>query len=202
MTAMRPKRAYHRKAHPAPQPQSRDADEVIAERQPEPITRPEMRATMREEDPRARAAKRAEELLPYIADEQEAHDDFYIDTDQIPDGWSYEWKRYSTAGALDPSYEVELAQTGWEAVPANRHPELMPKNHKGETIERKGMLLMERPQVVTDKVRARDQREARRLVQENDEKLGAAPPGQFDRDTPKARPRINKSYSPVEIPAD
>src|ERR1700744_5880580 len=70
------------------------------------------------EDPRERAARRAEEILAHRGNMDEGDDEFFIDQRAIPDGWSYEWKRHTILGAEDPSYQVHLARGGWEPVPA------------------------------------------------------------------------------------
>lgn len=158
----------------------------------------------REEDPRARAARRAMELR-----EQASSDDdgevylgpFYIDPRIIPDGWSYEWKTYTVLGKENPSYQVSMAHKGWEAVPRSRHPHLMPHNHQGETIEREGMMLMERPLEITQEAKARDLRVARAQVRGKEEQLGGSPPGTFERDN-KGAPLVNvkKSFEHIPIP--
>lgn len=158
--------------------------------------------TKREEDPRTRAARRAMELRDHMGGSMDdGVDKFYIDPRIIPDGWSYEWKTLSVLGKENPSYQVSLAHRGWEAVPRTRHPELMPDNYRGETIEREGMILMERPKEITDEVNQLERRKAREQVKGKEQQLGAAPPGQFERGThPQTQPRINKSYEAIPIP--
>lgn len=150
-------------------------------------------------DPRARAAARAAQLRGH-GSLDDGDDKFFIPAHIIPDGWSYEYKRHTVYGAPDPSYEVSLAQKGWEPVPASRHPELMPPAYQGNTIIRDGLVLMERPAEITDERRRRDQMNARDQVRAKEEQLGAAPIGHFDRDnkgTPLAK--IKKSVE-VGIP--
>jgi len=161
---------------------------------PDPIT-------TREEDPRTRAARRALELQAHGAGDTDEVDKFFIDPKIIPEGWSYEWKTFTVLGAENPGYQVNLARQGWEAVPARRHPEMMPMNHKGNTIEREGQILMERPAVITDAAKARDLRRAREQVNQKEAQLAGAPVGTFDRDnkgTPMAN--IKRSYEPMQIP--
>mgnify|MGYP003347673631 CR=1 FL=1 len=40
------------------------------------------------------------------------------------------------------SYMTQLRRTGWDYVPVDRHPEMMPETGKHTIIERKGMVLM------------------------------------------------------------
>jgi hypothetical protein len=159
-------------------------------------------AKVREEDSRTRAVRRAAELRDHAGDGlEDGEDKYYIDPRIIPDGWSYEWKAFTVLGKENPSYQVSLARTGWEAVPRSRHPELMPSNYKGETIERDGMILMERPQEITDQAKSRDLKRARLQVRGKEEQLGLAPAGQFDRDNKgNSMVNIKKTYEHVPIP--
>lgn len=155
----------------------------------------------REEDPRTRAARRALELREQVNSDDDGTDKFYIDPKTIPDGWSYEWKTFTVLGKENPSYQVAMAHKGWEAVPCSRHPHLMPINHQGETIEREGMILMERPLEITQEAKARDLRIARAQVRGKEEQLAGAPVGTFGRDnkgTPLAN--VKKSFEHMPIP--
>jgi hypothetical protein len=155
-----------------------------------------------EEDPRTRAARRAAELRDHAGGYQDdGEDKFYIDTRIIPDGWSYEWKRHTLLGKEDPSYQVSLAHKGWEAVPRSRHPEMMPDNYRGETIEREGQMLMERPMEITMEAKARELAKARGQVRDKEVQLGGAAPGQFERNNKDASlVKIKKSYEAIPIP--
>ncbi len=150
----------------------------------------------REEDPRTRAARRALELREHLGGSMEdGVDKYFIDPKVIPDGWSYEWKTLTVLGKENPSYQVALAHRGWEAVPRSRHPEMMPDNYRGETIERDGMILMERPKEITDEVNGHERRKAREQVRSKEEQLGGAAPGQFSRDNKgQSMVNIKKSY--------
>lgn len=162
------------------------------------IERPSARPEARPDDPRVRAAARAAQLREHGALDAEMTDDFQLPPGLQPDGWEYEWKRHTVVNQEDPGYQVQLAQRGFGPVPASRHPELMPTNYTGSTIERKGMILMERPKEINDESRARAYREATRQVQSMEEKLSGAPPGTLERTAAS----VKKSYSPVEIPSD
>ncbi len=160
---------------------------------------PTQAPALSENDPRTRAAKRAAELREHLGSMDQGTDDFYIDPRIIPDGWSYEWKRHTTLGAQDPSYAVSIAQRGWEAVPASRHPELMPDNYVGGTIERKGMILMVRPLEITNEVRALELRKAREQVGQKEQQLKGMPAGPNSPFEPRGN-KIDRSYETIAVP--
>jgi hypothetical protein len=160
----------------------------------------EMRDTMREDDPRARAERRAAEIRKHNEGATEGTADrFYINPASIPDGWSYEWKRKTIWGKEDPAHDVEMARLGWEPVPATRHPELMPKGN-WQTIERDGMILMERPKVLTDEAHRRNLQTARQQVRAKEAQLSQTPEGTLPRDEdPRTKPVIKKSFEAMKI---
>lgn len=158
----------------------------------------------REEDPETRAARRALEIREHLGGLDQGDDEFYIDPRIVPDGWSYEWKRYTTLGAQDPSYQVQLAVKGWESVPVSRHPQFMPDGYQGRTIERKGMILMERPLEITEEAKRIELCKARSQVRQKEQQLFGQPAGPnspFEADN-KGNPlvKIKKSYEPMPIP--
>jgi hypothetical protein len=184
------------------------AKEIAAEKaaaEPAPVveTRKEMRPPMREEDPRTRAARRAAEIRNHVGTLDEGTDEFFVPPGEIPDGWTYEWKRKSVFGKEDPAHQVALARMGWEPVPASRHPSMMPDSGGYNTIERKGMILMERPEEVTQEARIAEQRRARMQVRQKEEQLNSAPSGQFGRNNKdNSLVKVKKSYEAVPIPND
>jgi hypothetical protein len=155
---------------------------------------------MREEDPRAAAARRAAEIRGHIGDMDEGTDEFRTPT--APAGWEYEWKRRTLLGQEDPAYQVQLARMGWDPVPTNRHPEMMPIQGAHATIERKGMVLMQRPAVISDEARSAELRRARNQVRVKEQQLNAAPDGTLTRDHASVRPQISKGYAPIPVPKD
>lgn len=173
-----------------------------------PIPMPEQvkkiaRQAAREEDPRMRAAARAEEIRKHRSGQNlDELDRFKIETSVIPDGWTYEWKRRTLLGKEDPAYQVELARQGWESVPLSRHPEMMPPDWAHGTIERDGMILMERPSELTSEARDVELRRAKNQVRAKEQQLGSAPDGQFGRDHQQVRPSIKKGYEPMPVPRD
>lgn len=166
---------------------------------------PAVSSNAREEDPRTRAAKRAQELRDHWGGEfqQEGDDKFYIDPRVIPPGWSYEWKMHTVLNAESPAYQVQIATAGWEAVPAYRHPEMMPDTYKGMTIDRDGQRLMERPAEITEAVKARELRKARDQVGQKEAQLNGPQPGQFERSNKgESMVKIRKSYEAIPIPKE
>jgi hypothetical protein len=155
------------------------------------------------EDPRARAAKRAAELMEHIGEIDQGSDDFFVDPRVVPDGWTYQWKRIELLGKEDPAYNVQVARAGWEAVPVSRHPSMMPTNHQGATIDRKGCRLMERPTVIEEAVKDLYKRTARDQVRQKEAQLSGAPAGTFERDN-KGNPLVNikKSVERMSVPKD
>lgn len=170
-----------------------------------PVAQPRakaLRPDMKPDDPRARAKQRAAEIRDNIGDLDEGTDKFHIGGLE-PDGWTYEWRRKTVLNQEDPGYQINLARRGWEPVPANRHPHMMPDGDKYTTIERDGMILMERPREITDESRRIDDRKAKQQVRIKEEQLSAAPPGQFERSN-KDQPmtRIKRSVEPMVVPED
>lgn len=173
-----------------------------AEEAPE---RPPMRASPKAEDPRERARRRAEQIRDHLGDLDEGTDEFYVPSSIIPDGWVYEWKRHTIYNQEDPAYTVQLAREGWEPVPVDRcplHRAMMPANWNKPIIERKGLILMERPLEITQEMRSIELRRARNQVKVKEQQLSATPDGTLTRDDPRVAPKIKKGYEAMPIPED
>lgn len=185
----------------APRRRGKTSDEVATE--VKSVPRAEMRPEMREESPADRAKRRAAEIRGHIGDMDEGTDEFFIPAQIIPEGWTYEWKRKLLLGQEDPTYTVQLARMGWEAVPLNRdrdHMAMMPPTWPHNTIERKGMILMERPTEVVEEARSIELRRARDQVRAKEQQLSGTPEGTMTRDHAKVRPQIKKGYEPIPVP--
>lgn len=170
---------------------------VVSKSKPE--VRPDPRGLMsNEEDPRARAARRAAEVRGHLGDMDDGVDEFPLPP--APDGWTYEWKRKSVMGQEDPAHMTDLYRKGWEPVPASRHPEMMPSGSTFESIERKGMVLMERPTELVDEARKIGHRRALNQVRSKEQQLAGTPEGTLSRDDPRVSPKIKKGYEPMPIP--
>ncbi len=159
----------------------------------------DIRPPMRDEDPRAAAARRAAELRSHAVIE-DVTDKYYIDASIIPEGWHYEWKRHTVYGQEDPSYQIQLAREGWTPVPTSRHPEKMPMGSTSAVILLDGQILMECPLEIVEERRLHANRAARNQVRAKEAQLAGTPDGTLTRDDPRVAPKIKKAYSPVEIP--
>ena len=148
-------------------------------------------------DSKARAERRLAEIRGNMPDGGEYRDKFWAPSP--PDGWDYQWKRRTIYGQEDPAYQVELTRNGWEAVPLDRHPAMMPQGWKGKTIEVEGMVLMERPKVLTDEARDRERRAARESVLTKEKQLSNSREGDLGRREVQA---FSKTREPIPVPDD
>lgn len=95
----------------------------------------------------------------------------WIDRTQIPDDLEYFWARESCLGMLDDSRMTELLMSGWEPVPADRHPKwaapALPGRKAPEDglIRRGGLILMQIPKHVWEARREEQRREALDQIQ-------------------------------------
>ena len=161
-----------------------------------------LRPPMRKDYSLASAESRTAEILDHVGTVAEGVDEFYIDRSRLPPGWDAEWKTKTVMGAEDPAQMVSYARMGWEPAPLDLFPEMMPQGWKGNTIERKGMILMIRPRKITDMVRQADAKKAREQIRAKEAQLSSAPDGQFTRDHAQIKPKINKGYEPMPVPQD
>ena len=75
----------------------------------------------------------------------------YVDLESIPRGICYRWVRETTLNEPDDARITDMMMIGWQPVPADRHPEMIPPALPGrdkeppQIIRRGGLILMERP---------------------------------------------------------
>lgn len=141
------------------------------------------------------AAKRAAEIRAEgsLRDKLNPND---LHVEGIPEGWTYEWKRASTMGQEDTAYQVDLKRRGFEPVPREDHPEMMPSNVMGNTIERNGLILMRIPTEIKKEYENISLQEARAAVRDQNILLGQAPKGTFERTLVD----VKRSHAPANIP--
>lgn len=116
-------------------------------------------------------------------------------------GLSWEFKRQTYFGKEEePDYHIALAENGWEPMSLSSFPEfkvLMPKNWTKDTFEKRGQILMVRPQQLTDEARAEDKLAADSQVKGQLASLKDAGTGE----APRLRPSVKRSYE-GGIPVD
>jgi hypothetical protein len=175
----------------------------LASKRVKPDIRPDVRGDVREDSPAERAAKRVAEIRAHRQGlDLDNTDQYFIDPYMVPEGWSYEWKRKTIYNQEDPSYQVRLADAGWTPVPATRdarHKAMMPTGNYA-TIERDGMILMERPKELTDEAKSIELRRARNQVRAKEAQLSTTPDGTMTREDARVRPQVKKSYEAMPIP--
>lgn len=126
-----------------------------------------------------------------------SRDAFYIPKSVVPKGFTAEWKTVTVHGeAKDPSYMVELEEQGWKPATVDQFPMLVPAGYQGKSILRKGMLLMVRPDYLTEEARAEDLQIAREQVRDKLRSLTQTGQGEMDRRVQ----RVKRSYE--RPPAD
>jgi len=124
----------------------------------------------------------------------------------VPDGMEYQWITDKVFGQTFGQRRGTFEMKGWEAVPASRHDGLFtPRGYEGE-IEIDGLVLMERPKVLSDRARAATDRRAREVVQTKEMQLkgGNLSGVTLDPQHPNAvgHNRINKSYERIQVPEE
>jgi hypothetical protein len=150
------------------------------------------------EDHLERARKRVAEIRALHGDDDNS--DVYVDKwyAAAPPGWTYEWKTHSVFNKEFPQYHNALLRTGWAAVPASRHRDLTYPGYADENIIIEGMILMERPKELTDRVRKRELLKAVDQVRSSEAKLADAPPGHAPRNVnPRTMPQLGAHTGPV-----
>src|SRR5262249_14076369 len=138
----------------------------IADRPPQHTATPEGRQAAHESahtPPRTRTRLRRTSAMD---------DPFYIPLDEIPEGSSYEWKRFSVHGQEDPFYLAQMRNQGWEPVDPRRHPNWVPPGYSQSSIVKAGLILMERPQELTDEAKREARQMAVSQISEAEERLG------------------------------
>jgi len=122
---------------------------------------------------------------------------FELPMDQIPEGSSYEWKRWSNVGAQDPFYIASMRDQGWEPVDPKRHPNWVPPGYNDPYILKGGMILMERPMELTEEAKAEARAAAQAQISFQEQRLGITPKDTLSRDLVK--PKIVKEIGRMVV---
>lgn len=148
-------------------------------RLPREETRKPIRAggALRDEWGRVAALSRDGELLSRKV--TDTGDKFSVSPDIIPVGWTYQWIEATALGQQQRN--SHYFQNGWRPVPAARHDGLwMSPGYKGN-IELEGLLLVERPKVLTDDARAEELMRAKNQLRTQNDQFKPRLPGARDR---------------------
>lgn len=116
---------------------------------------------------------------------------------EIPEGLTYEWKRFSTVGEEDHFYLSQMRQQGWEPVDPRNHPTWVPAGYDKPNIIRGGLILMERPAELTKEAREEVRSESRQRMFEAEQRLGLTPAGQLTREHQGLQNRVVKEWGRV-----
>jgi hypothetical protein len=148
---------------------------------------------------RAAEARTAEIMENLDGDENYFGDELHIPASLAPEGWEYQLKRVTVADKEDRHHQLGLLRLGWQPVPADRHPHLMPEGYKGP-IQIKGLMLMEKPKILVDRARAKEQRDAHDQIRNAEDKLREAPPNTAPRELREVQieNRAKRSWGPGE----
>lgn len=135
---------------------------------------------------RSSSAREAEEyaaqVLSELGDSIDQNDEFYIDLNSIPEGWTYQWKAVEIAGKANTYHMNAQARNGWRPVPVTRHPEVFPPGST-EPVK-KGLMLMELPTILVERSKHKLEKEARSQLRNAEAQLHETPssPGQAPRE--------------------
>ena len=127
-------------------------------------------------------------------------DPYHIPLDQVPEGLSYEWKRWTVVGEEQAYYISQMRHQGWEVVSPRAHPHWFPPGFSEPHIIRGGLILMERPIELTNEAIEERRQMATRQINEAEERLGRTPKDTLTREHPDTKPRVEKGmFRPVPI---
>ena len=122
---------------------------------------------------RVAARGRAGEILSRNA--TQVGDEFELPESMKEPGWSYQWCAVSINGDSDITLNMlqDFEANGWRPVPAGRFPGRFMKQGTpaDAAIVRKGQMLMERPQSLTDEAAAEDKNKALAQMRDRDQSL-------------------------------
>lgn len=130
---------------------------------------------------------------------------FHIDSGEVPEGYSWEWKRMSTAGQDDQEHQISLQEDGWlpvlwcDRIETKRPPGITSVMLR-DPVRRKGMMLMQRPVELTREAQIEDAQAASDQVMDKMRALGQAPPETFTREHRNLDNHIKREYAPAGIP--
>lgn len=163
------------------------------------------KGTVKIDNPQMKVSKKAVRIdEARQAQLEEESDMLHIPPEIVPDGMRYNWKTFSVLGQPQARRFGRYQTTGWEPVPASRHPGLFtPHGYEGH-IEYDGLVLMEKSEELCRLTEAREFQKARAQVQTKEQQLRGGNIEGVGFDTKHrsalASNRINKSYEKIDVP--
>jgi hypothetical protein len=134
---------------------------------------------------------------------EEESDMLHIPPEIVPDGMRYNWKTYSVLGQVQSRRFGRYQTTGWEPVPASRHPGLFTPKGADGFIEYDGLVLMEKPEELCRLTEAREFQKARAQVSAKEQQLRGGDVGTTLDSRHKsalASNKISKTYERIDVP--
>lgn len=130
---------------------------------------------------------------------QEGTDKFTIPSEVVPDGMTWEFKRYSIMGQPDTTHMVAMERDGaWDPVTHEQWPERLGKfGEPGRPIIIDDMILMQRPESYTLEAKKEEIARASSQVANQFQSLGLSREG-----PPRAKPEVKRSYNQVQLVPD
>lgn len=126
-------------------------------------------------------------------DVDESKDYLYIPENLKPDGIALEWKRHSVLNKEDKKHRAEVYRAGWRYVPSTSEgfAEHFASFVAGDIFEYEGLVLMYRPQTMSDAAKKEEARKAGALVQDKMEEMGMT---SEHKDIPGKRFTLNRGF--------
>ena len=156
------------------------------------------RAEIRADDPREAARLREAQILENFKGVDEHQDEYWIDPDYIPAGWSWEWKIYTVLNEIQQSRINAYKRTGWEFVSPEKYPMIPAVNG---IIVHRGKALMERPETITQIMAERDSRAAKFQMDSKTAQLEGKVSAEYALTNKGDKiSSVKKSYSPMAVP--
>jgi hypothetical protein len=93
-------------------------------------------------------------------------DPYDIPKNEIPKGWGYQWCAETVYNAPQSAAMMDFKQKQWTPVPQDRHPTI--------PVRQGGLILMERPQLLTDEARNEEVAKAKLQLRTNIEQFEPA----------------------------
>lgn len=98
-------------------------------------------------------------------------DRYDVPSNEIPDGWSYQWNPVTVTGKEVIEIQNEMHANGWRPVPASRHPGRWTRPGDTGHIVVEGLRLEERPEALTQEALIEEEKKARRQVRDQSDIL-------------------------------